>query len=133
MFFVVYVIQTNRYLVVPISWISSIDTMIEYFINHSVNSNHEFSFFWTDNPLAFCNNEISPRLPPTLPRPDYLPNIHAGSTSVFPAEGWYRCKIKRFLGELQFNSFYSNYSNLLAATIHNLHIHIIFSEPAIRH
>lgn len=105
MYFIVYVIQSNRYLVVPISWISSVDTLIEYFINYSVNSNKQFSFFWTDNPLAFNNDG--------LPRTDYLPNVHAGSNSVFPSEGWYRCQIKRFF--CKFSSYFSNYFNWIAS------------------
>lgn len=88
MYFVVYVLQTKQNLVVPASWISSADKLIEHFINYSINSNKSFLFYWTGNPQAFHGNG--------LPRFEYKPNVHAVSTNEFPKEGWYRCQMKRF-------------------------------------
>lgn len=63
------------------------DTYIERFINNGLNSNVKFRAFWTNKLEAFDRE---------TPKIDYKPIENASSNSIFPAEGWYECRIKRF-------------------------------------
>lgn len=87
MYFVVFIIQTRRHVIVPHSWIKEINFHAENIINNGINHNRKFMVFWTDNPEAFIGQR---------PLRNYAPNVFASTTSIFPDEGWYSCYIKRF-------------------------------------
>lgn len=86
MYFIVYILQTSRYVVVPYSWIR-LNSRMEGIVNYGINSNLIFEVFYTDNSIAFRNG---------IPRIDFPPNSQASFQSRFPNEGWYRCYIRRF-------------------------------------
>lgn len=90
MFFVVYILQNSRYVVVPHTWIK-LNTFMERIVNNGIHSNVIFQVFYTQNPDAFENS-----VPLGIPRVDFAPNMHASSDSRFPNEGWFRCYIRRF-------------------------------------
>lgn len=86
MYFIVYICQTSRYVVVPYTWIQ-LNNFMEWMVNNGINSNITFEVFYTENPDAFENE---------VPRINFAPNVHASSESQFPNEGWYTCFIRRF-------------------------------------
>lgn len=87
MYFVVFILQIKEYRVVPYSWILDVHSHMEKFINNGLNSNRRFYTFWTTEPAAFdCNG---------MPQLKYRPDFNAGF-NLFPTEGWYECKIRKF-------------------------------------
>lgn len=67
MYFIVYILQIARYVVVPYSWIK-LNAFMERLINTGINSNIIFEVFYTQDRDAFVNG---------IPRIDYAPNIQA--------------------------------------------------------
>lgn len=88
MYFIVYILQTRRYVIVPYTW-TRISSRFENLINNGINSGIAFTVFYTNNTGAFDNG---------IPRASYEPNPHASLFSQFPQEGWYDCRIQRFFG-----------------------------------
>lgn len=105
MYFVVFFFETSQYKVVPYTWISGSNLHLENFINNGVNSNRDFYVFWTDKIEAFDRNGYA--------RADYSPNLNAGCSNKFPAEGWYRCRIRKFKSMYKNTSKSINFSYLL--------------------
>lgn len=96
MYFVVYILQAKKNVVVPYSWIKGIDSVIENFINNGVKPTYRFQVFWTDSRDAFDREDLAEDLGEDVPSTNYAPNINASTTSTFPHEGWYTCFIKKF-------------------------------------
>lgn len=94
MFFIVFIKQVEVYKVVPYSWIRGINVSVETFINYGVNSNVDFFTFWTENLNAFDQNGV--------PRATFPINNAASTTSTFPSEGWYKCRIIKFKSTYRF-------------------------------
>lgn len=88
MYFVVYILQTKEYVVVPHAWINGLNSYIEKFMNDGVRSRRKFFVFWTHKLEAFITEGI--------PLKNYPPNMNASFASNFPHEGWYDCHITRF-------------------------------------
>lgn len=96
MYFIVFVQQIERNLVVPYAWVRGInlgtDQIIETFVNVGVNSNRRHLVYWTDQDDAFNSDGI----PLSDFIPSLIPNQRGAIASIFPNEGWYYCYIRRF-------------------------------------
>lgn len=90
MYFIVYIVSIKRNVVVPYHWLREVRLHTEKFMNNGVNRNQQFRVFYTDDANAFDVNG--------LPRLSYGSNVRASYRSVFPEEGWYRCRIVKFKG-----------------------------------
>lgn len=88
MYFIVFLLPTRKNIVVPYSWIDAVHLHIEHFVNYGVNSNIKIKVFWTNKSEAFDANGT--------PRIDYEPNFNAGSSNIFPNEGWYFGLLRKF-------------------------------------
>lgn len=95
MFFVVFLIEPAKNVVVPTGWILNGKQHMEKFINYGINSNQDFLAFYTNDAAAFDINGV----PRSDYQPNYQPNTFAGFGSVYPTEGWYLCRIIKFKGE----------------------------------
>lgn len=88
MYFIAFILQIKENRVVPHKWTRGIN--YESAMNFGLNKNIRFHVFWTNDPNAFDEHGV--------PKIDYIPNPNACGT-VFPAEGWYLCKVKKFKGK----------------------------------
>lgn len=88
MYFVVFLLDIKKNITVPHTWIRNINCHLESFINNGLNCNRNFYTFWTDDDEAFDNNG--------LPREEYPVNNEASERSIYPNEGWYQCRMKKF-------------------------------------
>lgn len=86
MYFVVYILNAKRYVVVPYTWVDGLQNHLELFLNNGINSNKKHKVFYTDNPRAFANG---------LPLLNFIPNNGVGFSTRFPEEGWYICFVKK--------------------------------------
>ncbi|XP_055308550.1 uncharacterized protein LOC129572583 [Sitodiplosis mosellana] len=87
MYFIVYILEKREHVVVPYTWIK-LDLHMHNIINNGINRGKLFEVFYTDNVDAFDNG---------IPRVDYQPNAHASLFNHFPSEGWYHCRIQKFI------------------------------------
>lgn len=87
MYFIAFILQIKQNRVVPYNWTRGID--YETTMNDGLNKNVRFRTFWTDDANAFDENGV--------PKKNYAPVPNAIGT-VFPAEGWYWCHLKKFIG-----------------------------------
>lgn len=87
MYFIAFILQIKENRVVPYKWTRGIN--YEATINNGLNKNIKFHAFWTNDENAFDEHG--------LPKTNYIPNPNASGT-VFPAEGWYLCQVKKVKG-----------------------------------
>lgn len=88
MFYVVYLVDFKKNIIVPENWILHIQDHLEKFINNGLNKNQTFACFFTNNPMAFHENGT--------PRTDFRPSCNNQFSEQFPDEGLYMVKLKRF-------------------------------------
>lgn len=93
MYFVVFIVEISRNVIVPYSWVK-VNTMMQWIVNNGINRNILLDVFYTQNVVAFANG---------VPRIDYAPNEHAGWNNQFPNEGWYHCFLVHFYGMYSLN------------------------------
>lgn len=91
MFFVAHFLNNGKHIVVPKSWILSIDEHWEKFINNSINRNQKFLCFYTEN------NEAQDEQ--GRPNCTFVPNFELEVDPVFPMEGCYTVKLIRYKGK----------------------------------
>lgn len=97
MYFVIYIVSADEFVVIPENWIWQFEPQKEKFLNNGLNRNQRHVCFWTDNPAARNPNgtiklDFDPRLS------HYL-NI--GFNNLFPDDGCYLCLIVRANGNLK--------------------------------
>lgn len=92
MYFVVYVLSTKIFVVIPENWIFEYEPQKEKFLNSGLNGNQKHIFFWTTNSVS--------RLSSGAIRLDFQPNFShpLNFDNIFPAEGCYLCYIVRAKG-----------------------------------
>lgn len=89
MYFIVCITQSHSNVVVPYSWVSGIDSIVEHLVNFGMDSTHKFKVFWSKKPEALNNDGI--------PIDTYGPyGKFQRPENLFPAEDWYECQIRRF-------------------------------------
>lgn len=86
MFFIVYIIEASRYVVVPHTWIMGLRQQMEKFMNYGLNRNQKFTVFYTTSPFA-CDEE-------GVPQVEFIPDFYITMPAVFPAEGLYKCYLR---------------------------------------
>lgn len=97
MYFIVYIIKAQKYVVIPERWILNVEDHFEKFLNYGVNSNQKFVCFWSNSPAARDENGIIDLDSPA--------DFFASRNSIFPADGCYDCQIRKAKGN--FSSIYS--------------------------
>lgn len=90
MYYIIYLLDTQRFEVVPENWIRDIETHYEKFLNNGLNKNQVHVCFWT--------NSTAVRDPNGVIRLDFAPDFNARLGSTFPADGCYLCKIIKAKG-----------------------------------
>lgn len=81
-YFVVFLREKKKYVILPAKWINDIDNHLEKFVNYSLNCSQQFLCFYTEETHAFINGR---------PDENFAPDFN--STSCFKA------KLKRFYGK----------------------------------
>lgn len=91
MYFVVYILERNEHFIVPYTWIK-LNLQMHNIINNGINRGIVFDVFYTDDDGAFDNG---------IPRVEYEPTIqpsaNASRANLFPKQGWYHCRIQKFI------------------------------------
>lgn len=87
MYYIVFILSTGKYVVVPENWIKDIAVHIEKFLNNSLNSSQKFVCYWTNNVAARDHNGII--------RLDFPPDFDLPLSSEFPADGCYLCRLTK--------------------------------------
>lgn len=90
MFFVVFLSEVKKLVVVPKEWINESEKNWEKFVNNGLNSSQKFKCFYSEGENAI--------LPDGKPNSDYPPSFERKSDE-FPNEGWYTAKLVMFKGK----------------------------------
>lgn len=91
MFFVAYLKELEKNVVLPATWICNIDNHMEKFVNNSINCNQSFLCYYTNNEDAFIDG---------CPNEEFAPNFqlpmvqHINSDSLF--EGCFSAKLRKY-------------------------------------
>lgn len=93
MYFVAHVLNNGTHIVVPKTWILSIDDHWEKFVNNSINRNQKFLCFYTERDEAM-DEEGKPSV-------EYVPNFQLHVDPQFPTEGCYLTKLVLYKGRFQ--------------------------------
>lgn len=88
MFFVVYFIDPQVNVVVPLEWIHNYEIQWEKFVNSGLNSNQKHRVFYSENADAYTSDHV--------PEPLYNGRYFATDAITFPDEGWYTGKLLKF-------------------------------------
>lgn len=93
MYYVVYLIESQQNVVLPINWVRDGENHLEKFVNRfTLNSNQTYLCFYTEEGDAWIDNE---------PNPNFLPNFNLEVDNVvFPMTGCYFGKLVKFKGIL---------------------------------
>lgn len=96
-FFVVYLKELRKNVILPSTWIKEVDQHFEKFMNNSINGNQLFACYFTNNPAAFNNNgspkhDFSTKF--DLPPCDFVGVV---------AQGTFGGKIKKVKSKLKLN------------------------------
>lgn len=90
MYFVVFIRALKQYQIIPTTWVQEIDANWQKFVNNGLNSNQEYTFFYSEQHGAF-SDEGKPNI-------DYVPNF-TNEIRLFPEEGCYYGNILKFFGK----------------------------------
>lgn len=90
MYFVVYLLPSKQNVVVPENWIREFDIHLEKFFNCGLNSSQKYVCFWTNNSAARNNGIL---------QLNFQPDFNAPFSPTFPAEGFYKCMIRKAKGK----------------------------------
>lgn len=93
MFFVVYFLEPQVNVVVPIEWVYNFDEQLVKFVRVSLNSNQTHRVFYTEKPEAYTNQDH--------PLSDYVNMSFELDADLFPDEGCYKGKLIKMFGELE--------------------------------
>lgn len=91
MYFVVYIVSSRKYTVVPENWIREITLHTEKFFNNGLNRSQKYYCYWCNNSAARDENGHL--------KLDFAPNFGASLSAQFPSEGWYACMIRKAKGK----------------------------------
>lgn len=93
MYFVVYLVEPEKYAVIPTSWIYDPRNEIwNKFVNTGLNSSQMYLCYWAsdENSAEYIG----------APQLNVEPNFMAPPTTIFPCrDGTYRCRIVKFNGK----------------------------------
>lgn len=73
MYFVVYLVELKKNVILPTGWIKDVSLHLEKFINNSLNRSQALLCYFTTNPAAFDDKNC--------PRTDWTPNFSSMVTS----------------------------------------------------
>lgn len=115
MYFVVHLLKSGKHIVVPKTWIQSIDEHWEKFVNKSINRNQKFLCFYSERGEAM-NEEGKPNS-------EFVPNFSLCIDPDFPNDGCYMAKLILYKGKsfklyyklsfkLNFHDFFYSFKNL---------------------
>lgn len=89
MYFVVYLTEANRNIVIPVRWVPEYEIYLERFFNHSVNTTQTHLCYYNA-----CGDAINLN---GQPNSEFEPNFEAEIKSeLTESEGCYNCKIIAF-------------------------------------
>lgn len=88
MFYVVYLIDIDEFIVIPMEWLRDNDIYHERFVNYSLNNAQTHLCYWTSKFDAITRNGE--------PSPEFPPNFNAEMRNSFSFdEGCYKCRVVR--------------------------------------
>lgn len=91
MFYVVYLIDQQQNVVIPMKWVRENEASLELFVNEGLNNNHVYYCFWSERGNALkANGE---------PNPEFVPRFEMGLANNFPEEGCYLGKLIHFFSK----------------------------------
>lgn len=100
MYFVVFLLDVEKYIVIPPHWINEGHAIWEKFVNYGgVNSNQKYLCYYKRKNGDFSEDEGVDF--------DFAPNFNANFTEMYPPAGLdaaYYCKIVRYFYGKQFDS-----------------------------
>lgn len=91
MYYIVYLKDWKKNVIVPKQWIKDVKLHKEKFYNNSVNSSQIFTCFYTNNPNAFDQDGF--------PQDTYAPDFQARFCDGSNDEGLYRVQLRAYKGE----------------------------------
>lgn len=95
MFYVVYLVDVDDFIVIPEDWLRDNDIYHERFVNYSLNNAQTHLCYWSSHADAITRNGE--------PNPLFPPNFDVGIQNLFPcAEGCYRCRVVKFKRKYRF-------------------------------
>lgn len=101
MYYVVYLLQPEQNVVIPINWVQDIDKQWEKFVNYGLNSTQKYMCYWSNEKEAVDENG--------MPNSAFKANFHTGqSVNQFPEPGCYIGRILKFKREYLTNICNSN-------------------------
>lgn len=90
MYYVVFLVDLKKSVIVPKQWIKDIKSHKEKFYNRSLNSAQIFACFYTNEKEAFDKDG--------LPSGKFSPNFAARASKTLNGEGLFRVQLKTFKG-----------------------------------
>lgn len=100
-YFIVYLRQLKKYVVLPASWIKGIENHFEKFVNNSLNSSQQFLCYYTSNQAAFVDD-----CPDHNFEPDFDSGMIADTNVAQSFDGCFFGKLKHYHGMLFMNKLY---------------------------
>lgn len=89
MYFIVYLENLRKNVILPKTWIKDIDDHMEKFLNYGLNTVQRFMCFYTKNELTFDPINGSPY-------ENYPANFDLPLNNTIDDEGFYTCQLKKF-------------------------------------
>lgn len=116
MYYVVYLIDIDQFLVIPVTWMRDNEIYFERFVNYSLNNSQTHLCYWTSHVDAIRDGQ---------PNKEFPPNLNAEIRNTFPCtERWYRCRIVKYKSKYRF--CIDRVRTILAISIYySMHIHIL--------
>lgn len=103
MYFVIYLLEPKRNVIVPIKWVKDGGQYLEKFVNNVINCNQTFLCFYTKT-----NQALRPNL-------DIVPNFGSRLNRCWPETGCYYGKLVKFKCKIQ-----NSQKILLVELLHHL-------------
>lgn len=103
MYYVAYLLQPHKNIVVPVSWVYHNEKQWQKFVNMGLNTNQTHRIFYTKNSAAWKDNDE--------PIGSYAPDFILDALQ-FPDEGCYEGKLVKFFCEFESYQIVHIYFNL---------------------
>lgn len=90
MYFIVYLLESGTFEVIPENWIRDMEPQREKFLNNGLNRNQMHVCFWTNGTAARNQNGVI--------RLNFSPDFNVRFGNIFPTDGCYLCLIVKAKG-----------------------------------